>query len=117
MPVDEETRHDVYQGFKQVHGAKRAAAIMQMLPPAGVPDLATKADLEKLEARLEARFEGIDQRFEGIDQRFDRIEDRLGRLETVLREQTDRYVRWMLTGLIAMTAVITMVFGVVTAVA
>lgn len=99
MPVDEETRHDVYEDFKRVHGAKRAAAIMEMLPPAGVPELATKADIEKLEGRLGS------------------LEERFGSLEGVLRDQTDRYVRWLLTGLIAMTSVIIMVFGAVTAIA
>lgn len=106
MPVDEETRHDVYEDFKRVHGTKRAAAIMEMLPPAGVPELATKADIEKLEGRLGS-----------LEERFGSLEERFGSLEGALRDQTDRYVRWLLTGLIAMTSVIIMVFGAVTAIA
>ena len=64
VTVDEETRNEVFEAFKVSHGAKIAGALLEMLPSAGVPELATKADLAlvrtemgALEARLGERIE------------------------------------------------------------
>jgi ferritin-like metal-binding protein YciE len=42
-----------------------------------LPDLATKADLDALEGRLDQRFERLDQRFEQLEQRFEQLEQHL----------------------------------------
>ncbi|RKU06799.1 hypothetical protein C6502_19445 [Candidatus Poribacteria bacterium] len=36
---------------------------------------------DKLEAKIDKRFDKVDQRFDKVDERFDRVEDRLSRLE------------------------------------
>lgn len=98
MPVDEETRQDVYEDFKRVHGSKRAGAIMAMLPPAGVPELATKADLEVL--RAEMRTEMAEMRAE-------------------LERSTKTMIKWMmgivlpalLTGISASTVITAAIVG------
>jgi len=61
MPVDEARRHAVYEALRAVHGEVVAASMMEMLPPAGVPELATKADLALLKSDfdlLRAEFRG-----------------------------------------------------------
>ena len=52
MAISEESRHELYQRLEQVLGAKQAATLMEHLPPVGWADVATRRDLEALEARL-----------------------------------------------------------------
>ena len=42
---------------------------MKHLPPTGWADVATKRDLDHLEAIMNARFEAIEHRFEAVDAR------------------------------------------------
>ena len=44
---------------------------MEMLPPVGWADVATKRDLDALEERMNLRFEHVELRFEALEQRFD----------------------------------------------
>lgn len=50
MAITEESRHDMYEGLTEVLGRGRATTLMEHLPPAGWADVATKRDLEVLEA-------------------------------------------------------------------
>lgn len=52
MPVDHGTRAEVYEALKVAHGEKVANALMEMLPPVGVPELATRADLGLMKAEM-----------------------------------------------------------------
>ncbi|MBI2711023.1 MAG: hypothetical protein HYX34_15240 [Actinobacteria bacterium] len=76
MTVDERARHELYLAFEELLGAERADHLMELLPPVGWADVATKADLHALEARMDLRFAAVDQRFEAIDRRFDAIDQR-----------------------------------------
>ncbi len=62
---------------------------MELLPPVGWADVATKRDLDQLEERLIAKFElrfgGIDSRMSRIDQRFDGIDQRFDGLDQTIR--------------------------------
>lgn len=61
MSVSESQRHQVFQWFEEAMGPERAAVIMDMLPPVGWADLATKDDVRLLGVELRsemARFEG-----------------------------------------------------------
>src|SRR2546423_11855832 len=49
---------------------------MELLPPVGWADVATKRDLDTLEERMHLRFELVDQRFELVDRRFEMLEQR-----------------------------------------
>lgn len=81
MPVDEETRRWVCEAFEGSYGAEVADSIMQLLPPAGVPELATKQDVASLGRELRAEMGAL--------------EARLGeRLERALKEQATRSIRW-----------------------
>jgi hypothetical protein len=52
MAIDERTRHEMYSGLEQKLGADVADALMAHLPPVGWADVATKQDVERLEARV-----------------------------------------------------------------
>ena len=42
---------------------------MELMPPVGWADVATKRDLDALEQRMDLRFEVLDQRFEASEQK------------------------------------------------
>ena len=73
---------------------------MEMLPPVGWADVATKHDLGALEERMDLRFErleeSLDLRFQLIDQRFELLDARFGeRLERTMRLQSARFMTAM----------------------
>ena len=57
MSVDERRRLQLADAAKRALGDDAGITLMEMLPPVGWADVATKRDLEVLEVRLEARFE------------------------------------------------------------
>ena len=71
MSITNEDRYDLQAKANHVVGRKEGTTLMELLPPVGWADVATKRDLDQLEARLIAQFErrfvGIDHRFVGID--------------------------------------------------
>ena len=82
MPsIDERARHDLFEAVQDKLGARHADTLMSLLPPVGWAEVATKADLGALEARMDQRFDRVDQRFERIDQRFERMEQRFERID------------------------------------
>lgn len=50
MAISEESRHHLYQRLETVLGANEAATLMEHLPPVGWADVATKRDLDALQA-------------------------------------------------------------------
>ena len=60
MPIDERKRHALYERLDDVLEEEHADTLMELLPPVGWADVATKRDLDlkldALEARLAARF-------------------------------------------------------------
>ena len=76
MALDERARHELYLRLEQILGAESAETLMEMLPPVGWADVATKRDLDGLEERVNLRFELIDQRFGALDSRFEALEQR-----------------------------------------
>jgi hypothetical protein len=69
MGVDERARHRLYRRLEEILGPEEAGTLMNHLPPAGLPDLATKtdlaltrADMVALEERLTARIEQMGRR-------------------------------------------------------
>jgi 3-phosphoglycerate kinase len=55
MAIDERSRHDLFSRLEKILGQGHAVVLMEHLPPVGWADVATKHDLDQLEARLEAR--------------------------------------------------------------
>ena len=56
MVVDERRRRELYEKAEEVLGKTQADSLMSLLPPVGWADVATKQDLELLEARLKGEF-------------------------------------------------------------
>ena len=57
MSVDERRRLQLADAAKRALGDDAGVTLMEMLPPVGWADVATKQDLFALESRLDARFE------------------------------------------------------------
>lgn len=62
MALDERARHELFLRLEQALGPEAAEALMEMLPPVGWADVATKHDLHGLEERLNLRFEATENR-------------------------------------------------------
>jgi len=93
MSIDERRRHALYERLEGVLDTEHADTLMELLPPVGWADVATKQDLAALEQRMDLRFEAIDLRFEALENRFDaRLAKGLGELraelQAALRSQT-----------------------------
>jgi hypothetical protein len=61
MSIDERSRHEIYLKFEETFGSELAAKVMQLLPPVGWGDVATRHDvrseIENLRLSLELRIE------------------------------------------------------------
>ncbi len=88
MVLDERARHELFLRLEQALGAVSAATLMEMLPPVGWADVATKRDLDALEQRMELRFvatqrdlgaleQRMELRFDAVDHRFEALEHKL----------------------------------------
>ena len=69
MSVTDEARHDLRERLVALMGRTHTATLMAHLPPAGCGDVATRADLDHLEARIDHRFDALEQRMEALEER------------------------------------------------
>ena len=77
MVLDERARHELFLRLEQVLGPERAETLMEMMPPVGWAEVATKRDLGALEERMNLRFDLMEQRVGMLDQRFEASENKL----------------------------------------
>ena len=61
MALDERARHELFLRLEQALGPASAETLMELLPPVGWADVATKRDLDALETRMEQRLELSEQ--------------------------------------------------------
>ncbi len=71
MAITEESRYQLFQRLEELLGSERVATLMELLPPVGWADVATKRDLDQLRA-------GIDSRIDALDAKIDAKVDGLG---------------------------------------
>ena len=57
MATDERARHELFLKLEEELGPKAAETLMELLPPVGWADIATKEDLRQLEERLNLRLD------------------------------------------------------------
>ncbi len=86
MSIDEQARRQLHERLEEALGAAPAGTLMASLPPQGWAGLATKADLERVEERFDARFDALEERF---SLRFDALEKRFGARFDGLSERFD----------------------------
>ena len=53
MPVTEHERHQLFSWFEEHMGSERAGALMNLLPPVGWGDIATRRDVETVRHDLD----------------------------------------------------------------
>lgn len=84
MVSSEARRHRLYESVKASHGEETAVDLLESLPPAGLPDLATKDDIALVLRDVQALRDLMDHRFALVDHRFEALEDRLdGRFQAI----------------------------------
>ena len=115
VAITEETRHTIYEAFRASYGDEVANGLMELLPPVGWADVATKHDLAGLEERMDLRFQLVDQRFDALEARFDlrfqTVEARFGeRVERALHRQAVAFIATLLPAL-ALFGVIDRLYG------
>ena len=71
MAVDERARHHLFLRVEEELGPEAAETMMQLLPPVGWADVATKEDLRRLEERMALRFEVIRTEMESMESRIE----------------------------------------------
>lgn len=64
MTVTEAQRHHLYELVKSQYDDEAAETLMNLLPPVGWADVATKQDLARVEQRLESRIDKLEARFD-----------------------------------------------------
>lgn len=76
---------------------------MNLLPPVGWADVATKQDLAHLEQHLEGRLDKLEGRFDKLEGRFDKLD---GRLDTRIDGLQSSFVGWLLASQAMVVAII-----------
>jgi hypothetical protein len=81
MSVTESERHQLFSWFEEHMGHERAATMMNLVPPVGWAEVATRHDLDELDNRLATRIDALesklDARFEALGSRFDALESKV----------------------------------------
>jgi uncharacterized protein YdcH (DUF465 family) len=81
MATTEHARHRLYQRLNELIGPDEADTLMELLPPTGWADVATKHDLAHQTEVTNARFDRIDIRFEQVDARFEQVDARFEQVD------------------------------------
>jgi hypothetical protein len=93
MALDERARHQLFLRLEAVLGPEPARTLMELMPPVGWADVATKRDLDALEQRMDLRFEAMDHKFGAMDHKLEALKHELlatfrGELLTTVTAQT-----------------------------
>jgi len=95
MAPDERTRIELSQQLNERFGPDLAVYLMEVIPPFGWNEIATRTDLKDLETRLALRFDGVRDR---IDLKADALEHKL---TGEFRHQMNRMLTWLVPVVIA----------------
>jgi hypothetical protein len=100
MPVTEFERHQLFTWFEEHMGQERAATMMNLVPPVGWAEVATRHDLDELEARLTTRIDALESRFDA-------------KLNTLRSELLRTFGTWLFASQAAVIAAISVVIALV----
>jgi hypothetical protein len=100
MTVDERKRHALYRRLETLLGDDHADTVMELLPPVGWADVATRHDLQALEARMATRLEAVEARLEAVEVRLEaRVETGFAELRAELHQALRQQV-WAILGVL-----------------
>lgn len=103
MAITEDRRHKLYSKLEEVIGTENASTAMEMLPPVGWADVATKADLEHLRVMIAKEMELLELR----------LTNAILQVKTDLELRISRELRtFFITSLTANTAMMALVVSV-----
>lgn len=105
MTVTEKQRHELIKRFEETLGPEHAETMMELLPPVGWADVATRHDIVSVRQDLEALRSNVSLMLEAQDERFER---RFAQIEAHVSRTV---ATWMLAGMGVQTAVIGLVVG------
>ena len=69
MTINEQSRHELHQRLEETLGPSAAATLMEHLPPVGWADVATKRDLELVQAATEHHIDGLRRDLDSCEHR------------------------------------------------
>ena len=125
MSVTESERHQLFTWFEEHMGQERAATMMNLVPPVGWAEIATRHDLaeldsrlttriDALESKLDARFEALESRFEANDAKLESLEYRIdAKLNAMRSELLRTFGTWLFASQAAVIAAISVVIALV----
>jgi hypothetical protein len=99
MAVDERGRLQLAEAAKRAFGDDAGITLMELLPPVGWADVATKQDVAHLEAVMSVRFETVEGRLGILDSKVDD-------LSREIRAQTWKFVTVMIAVVGAVAAAV-----------
>jgi BMFP domain-containing protein YqiC len=77
MSVTEFERHQLYSWFEEHMGQERATTMMNLIPPTGWGDVATRRDLHLVEARIDSLESRVDAKIATLEAKVDSLGARL----------------------------------------
>ena len=104
MSVTESERHQLFSWFEEHMGQERAATMMNLVPPVGWADVASRHDLEELDARLTTRIDALETK---IDARFD------AKLNALRSDLLRAFGTWLFASQAAVIAAISVVIALI----
>ena len=90
MPVTERQRHDLHAALSEQLGGDVADTLMDLLPPVGWADVATRHDVGHLEAVMDAKFETVNVRFDRADGELDQLRSDVNQRMSGLERQLEQ---------------------------
>ena len=119
MAPDERSLVEASQALTEQLGPAAAAALMECIPPFGWHEIATKADVAALGARIdrvELRMDRLEAGMDRLEARMDRLEARIGGLESMFHAEIGRLIRWTVGSIFAGIAAVSGAAGAIAAV-
>jgi hypothetical protein len=106
MSATEFERHQLFSWFEEHMGQDRASTMMNLLPPAGWGDVATRRDLHLVESRIDTLEARLSARIDTLEARLDaKMEARLGEFRSELMRTLGT---WLFASQAAVIAVMTL---------